>query len=73
MGFFLGNCYLKTQFAVSVNQWVIYDAYVSYEYQKELQDEKERLRGKKEDHNQVWAVTPKNAIASGMVLITDDT
>ena len=42
----------RANFSDTVNQWVIYDAYVSYEYQKELQDEKERLRGKKEDTNQ---------------------
>ena len=30
-------------FSQTVNQWVIYDAYVDYEYQKELQDEQERL------------------------------
>ena len=42
----------RANFADTVNQWVIYDAYVSYEYQKELQDEKERQRGKKDDQNQ---------------------
>ena len=31
------------KFSVTVNQWVIYDSYVEYEYQKELQDEQERL------------------------------
>ena len=29
-------------FSDTVNQWVIYDAYVDYEYQKELQDELDR-------------------------------
>ena len=33
----------SNKFAVTVNQWVIYDSYVEYEYQKELQDEQERL------------------------------
>ncbi len=42
----------RSNFADTVNQWVIYDAYVSYEYAKELQDEKDRQRGKKEDSNQ---------------------
>ena len=28
-------------FSETVNQWVIYDSYVDYEYQKELQDEQE--------------------------------
>ena len=27
----------RANFSDTVNQWVIYDAYVSYEYQKELQ------------------------------------
>ena len=34
-------------FSDIVNQWVIYDAYVNYEYQKELQDEKEKNRSLK--------------------------
>ena len=42
----------RSNFADTVNQWVIYDAYVSYEYQKELQDEKDRARGKKDESNQ---------------------
>lgn len=33
----------RTNFSDTVNQWVIYDAYVAYEYAKELQDEKDRL------------------------------
>merc|ERR1719361_692247 len=52
----------------TVNQWVIYDAYVAYEYAKELQDEKDRLSsrtkveqnecikrllGQKEDESQI--------------------
>ena len=32
----------KANFSDTVNQWVIYDAYVEYEYQKELQDELDR-------------------------------
>ena len=33
-------------FSETVNQWVIYDSYVDYEYQKELQDEQDRkVRG----------------------------
>ena len=30
-----------TTFSQTVNQWIIYDSYVDYEYQKELQDEQE--------------------------------
>ena len=33
----------SSTFSQTVNQWVIYDSYVQYEYQKELQDEQERL------------------------------
>ena len=33
-------------FSETVNQWVIYDAYVDYEYKKELQDEQD-LKGKR--------------------------
>ena len=29
-------------FSETVNQWVIYDSYVDYEYQKEMQDEQDR-------------------------------
>ena len=32
----------RANFSDTVNQWVIYDAYVEYEYQKELQDELDR-------------------------------
>ena len=32
----------RANFSDTVNQWVIYDAYVDYEYQKELQDEQDR-------------------------------
>ena len=32
----------RANFSDTVNQWVIYDAYVDYEYQKELQDELDR-------------------------------
>jgi dynein intermediate chain 1 len=28
-------------FSQTVNQWIIYDSYVDYEYQKEIQDEQE--------------------------------
>ena len=42
----------RSNFADTVNQWVIYDAYVSYEYAKELQDEKDRARSKKDESNQ---------------------
>ena len=42
----------RSNFADTVNQWVIYDAYVSYEFAKELQDEKDRARSKKDDSNQ---------------------
>ena len=31
-------------FSDTVNQWVIYDAYVNYEYLKVLQEEKEKTR-----------------------------
>ena len=34
----------RTNFSDTVNQWVIYDAYVAYEYAKELQDEKDRAK-----------------------------
>ena len=42
----------RSNFADTVNQWVIYDAYVSYEYAKELQDEKDRARSKTDTSNQ---------------------
>ena len=32
----------SAKFSATVNQWVIYDSYVDYEYQKELQDELDR-------------------------------
>ncbi len=32
---------------------MIYDAYVSYEFMKEMQEEKEKSRTKKEETNQV--------------------
>ena len=39
-----------------MNQWVIYDAYVSYEFMKEMQEEKEKSRSKKEETNLVSAI-----------------
>ena len=39
-----------TTFSQTVNQWIIYDSYVDYEYQKEMQDEqdlKKRTYGEK--------------------------
>ena len=33
-------------------KWVFFQFLVSYEYQKELQDEKDRTRGKKDESNQ---------------------
>ena len=33
-------------FSETVNQWVIYDAYVDYEYKKEMQDEQD-LKGRR--------------------------
>ena len=32
---------------------MIYDAYVGYEYMKEMQEEKDKNRGKKDDTNHV--------------------
>ena len=32
----------RANFSDTVNQWIIYDAYVDYEYQKGLQDELDR-------------------------------
>jgi hypothetical protein len=43
----------RANFADTVNQWVIYDAYVSYEYMKEMQEEKEKSRSKKDETNHV--------------------
>ena len=52
---FLGQCEdIQTEpppranFADTVNQWIIYDAYTSYEHMKEMQDEMERIKGRKD-------------------------
>ncbi len=38
----------RANFADTVNQWIIYDAYTNYEHIKEMQDEMERVKGRKE-------------------------
>ena len=36
----------RAKFSDTVNQWVIYDAYIKYEAEKELQEEEDRVKGK---------------------------
>ena len=43
----------KAKFSEVVNQWVIYDAYVDYEYQKEIQDEQERLKARSHEQKKI--------------------
>ena len=45
-----------------MNQWVIYDSYVEYEYQKELQDEQERLAKLSDPKRAVKRLLPDNKI-----------
>ena len=39
----------RATFSGTVNQWVIFDAYTTYEKEKELQEEEERMKGIKKD------------------------
>ena len=47
-------------FSETVNQWVIYDAYVDYEYKKEMQDEQD-LKGRRATDKQ----TKKRLLGDG--------
>ena len=50
----------SSTFSETVNQWVIYDAYVDYEYKKEMQDEQD-LKGRRATDKQ----TKKRLLGDG--------
>ena len=52
----------RSSFSDTVNQWVIYDAYVAYEYAKELQDEKDRQRKPVEQNECIKRYTKEHYI-----------
>ncbi|TRY67482.1 hypothetical protein TCAL_05969 [Tigriopus californicus] len=46
----------RANFSDSVNQWIIFDAYTAYEKQKELQEEQEKNKGKKEENVSAYSI-----------------